>query len=268
MEASEYLLAPVAMTIMFLILKYRFKLEKSSIEFKTALYICVIIVIITIATTLAVSLSYEAIFFVLIASPLSFCIVFYMIYYLIKVLRSKDAVINKMIKTSSDASINISNMATELAASASEVNASAEEIASTTQEVASETQQVMQSSNKIYEIMNILINISEQTNLLALNASIEAGRAGEQGRGFAVVADEVRKLAEESRNSVSGSSKEIEGIIEKIIFTNTSMEGISSASEEQTASMEEIAATANKLGNLAEDLKNILAEAKITRNIK
>lgn len=36
------------------------------------------------------------------------------------------------------------------------------------------------------------------------------------------------------------------------------MEGISASTEEQTASMEEITATANKLGILVEDLKNSL----------
>ena len=36
------------------------------------------------------------------------------------------------------------------------------------------------------------------------------------------------------------------------------MEGISASSEQQTASMEEITSTANKLGNLAEDLKTTL----------
>ena len=38
------------------------------------------------------------------------------------------------------------------------------------------------------------------------------------------------------------------------------MEGISSSSEQQTASMEEISATAHKLGSLAEKLKNNLKE--------
>jgi methyl-accepting chemotaxis protein len=36
------------------------------------------------------------------------------------------------------------------------------------------------------------------------------------------------------------------------------MEGISASTEEQTASMEEISATATKLGTLAEDLKEKL----------
>ncbi|MCK4780791.1 MAG: hypothetical protein KAT57_11405, partial [Candidatus Lokiarchaeota archaeon] len=40
------------------------------------------------------------------------------------------------------------------------------------------------------------------------------------------------------------------------------LEGISASSEQQTASMEEITSTANKLGVLAEDLKSELAKSE------
>jgi hypothetical protein len=166
----------------------------------------------------------------------------------------------KIIKTGSEASINVANMAVELAASASEVNAAAEEITATTQQVASESEDVIRSSNSIKNIIDFIINISEQTNLLALNASIEAGRAGSYGKGFAVVADEVRKLADESKKAVINSDSEITDIIDKITSTNQSIQEINSSSEEQTASMEEVSATANKLGSLAENLKNELAQ--------
>ncbi len=223
--------------------------------------------------------------------------------------------IRDIIATSQDASINVSNIATELAASSSEVNAAAEEIASTTQEVAQNSQsqvnslveinnmanqisslshEVMTSTKDINRIMDLITNISDQTNLLALNASIEAGRAGEHGRGFAVVADEVRKLAEESQNAVTETANKIGEITSRITNTvdlianitvdikgattageenSRAMEGISASSEQQTASMQEVTSTANKLGNLAESLKEGLdmfeiGDIKVSRKKK
>ena len=166
--------------------------------------------------------------------------------------------LKKVIKTASDASINIANMATELAASASEVNASSEEISATTMELSTTTQKIVESSTDIKHLMDIVTSISDQTNLLALNASIEAGRAGDYGKGFAVVAEEVRKLAEESRKSVNESREKINEIIEKIHLAFSGVEGVSASTEEQTSSMEEISATAQRLGNLAEQLKDAL----------
>ncbi len=160
----------------------------------------------------------------------------------------------EILKVSTDISVNVSNIATELAASASEVNAASEEIASTTQDISRDSQIVLASSDNISGIMDAITMISEQTNLLALNASIEAGRAGEYGRGFAVVADEVRKLAEESKKTVSNTNEKVREIINRIQATTASMEGISASTEEQTASMEEVTATANKLGVLASEL--------------
>lgn len=161
---------------------------------------------------------------------------------------------------STSASINVSNIATELAAGASEINATSEEISSSTQEASKTAEEIMNLSNNIRTIMNIITNISDQTNLLALNASIEAGRAGIHGRGFAVVASEVRKLAENSKKAISDTGSEIDEIINKIQKVSYSMEGISSSAEEQTVSLEEISATANKLDKLADRLKESLTK--------
>lgn len=163
-----------------------------------------------------------------------------------------------LIDAASNTSINVANIANELAASASEVNAASEEIATSTQNMTLETQDVITATNDIRNVMGIITNISDQTNLLALNASIEAGRAGEQGRGFAVVADEVRKLAEESKAAVRETNEKINNVINKINNSFGAMEGISASAEQQTASMEEVSSTAHKLGALAEDLKTSL----------
>ncbi len=169
--------------------------------------------------------------------------------------RKKDFIL----KTASNASINVANMATELAASASEVNASSEEISASAQNMTRSTENIIKGSSEISKIMRIITNIAEQTNLLALNASIEAGRAGEHGRGFAVVADEVRKLAEESKTAVNNTGNKIDEIVNKIQQSYSIIEEIATAADEQTGSMEEITATAHKLGTLAGDLKNSLS---------
>ncbi len=185
-------------------------------------------------------------------------VVILLIEYTCKIIVRTNSTLENLIIKSTESSINVANIATELAASASEVNASSEEIASTVSEISRDTQEVMASTDDLRNIMKLITDISDQTNLLALNASIEAGRAGEHGRGFAVVADEVRKLAEESKNAIMNTGQRIDRIINKIQGATGSMEGISASTEEQTASMEEISATANRLGTLSEDLKNSL----------
>lgn len=219
-------------------------------------------------------------FTIIIMVPLGLTFISVVAYYMTKTIKDfkvknegQTQMFSNLIKASSEVSINVSNNATELAASANEVNASSEEIAATTMEItlkakgqADSLTKINERAQNIKEIADIIKNISEQTNLLALNASIEAGRAGEQGRGFAVVAERVQKLAEEAKNSVEKTADLVESITNDIKNATTdsldisrAMEEISTAAEEQTASMEEITATSGILGEEAESLKEQLS---------
>ena len=86
--------------------------------------------------------------------------------------------------------------------------------------------QLSEHAQAITQIMNVISDIADQTNLLALNAASEAARAGEAGRGFAVVADEVRKLAEKTMASTNDVSSAIKAIQES---TAKSMEAVDGA---------------------------------------
>ncbi len=151
---------------------------------------------------------------------------------------------------------------------------------------------------QIAEKITIIEDIAYQTNMLALNAAIEAARAGEHGKGFAVVAAEVRKLAERSQvaaseiSELTSSSVEVaeragtllEKMVPDIARTADLVQEIAAASEEQSsgvgqingamleldkvtqqnaASSEELAATAQEMRVRSESLQTAVGFFKL-----
>ncbi|MHC1711906.1 MAG: methyl-accepting chemotaxis protein [Solidesulfovibrio sp.] len=94
----------------------------------------------------------------------------------------------------------------------SRVIASIGEVQTKALELKDDMMRLGQQAEGIGQIMNVISDIADQTNLLALNAAIEAARAGDAGRGFAVVADEVRKLAEKTMTATKEVGESIQGI--------------------------------------------------------
>ncbi len=132
------------------------------------------------------------------------------------------------------------------------------------------------SAKEVREKTKMINMIAGQTNLLALNAAIEAKRAGEAGKGFAVVAQEVRNLAELSKRAaddiitISASrvtlAQEIEQLFDQVVEiireSSKSIEAITTASQEQKISTQQINSSMQGLNNISISTENAAAILK------
>ena len=140
------------------------------------------------------------------------------------------------------------------------------------------------SSRKIADITAVINSIAFQTNILALNAAVEAARAGEQGRGFAAVASEVRSLSQRSSQAakdiehliaesvsridtgshlVVKAGQTMEQVVHSVTRVNDIMGEISSASEEQSRGIEQIARAVSELDSTTQQNASLVSASSL-----
>lgn len=153
----------------------------------------------------------------------------------------------------------IAGTSEQMSATVEELAASASQLASNLGTIKESSEQVLKGIDKTGNILKFVSEIADNSNLLGLNAAIEAAKAGENGRGFAVVADEIRKMAVNSaqsvkdiRNILHTIQKDIHAVVKTIAIAAEVGERQAAATEEISASMEQLTSTALELEKIAE----------------
>ena len=156
-----------------------------------------------------------------------------------------------------EAAQNISATTQQLTATSEEIANSATELASNLNKIRSGSEKISVAVKSTDEILKFVSAVASNSNLLGLNAAIEAARAGEAGRGFAVVAEEIRKMADNSTEAVNNIKANLHTIQEESSKMNTAILATTDLGERQAAATEEITASMQQLFSTAENVEKV-----------
>lgn len=158
----------------------------------------------------------------------------------------------------------LTGIASEVVSSLTEISLVINQIAQGVQEVALMNQELLTESNvtnvqveEIKNVVKVVEAIASQTNLLGINAAIEAARAGEQGRGFNIVAQEIRNLSNSSSESMKKIGTVMNDITQSTHKINDKIVQFNEITQNQSASLEEIAASITEINNTSKSLEDI-----------
>lgn len=152
-------------------------------------------------------------------------------------------------------STNLANNFVEISKTVETLAESAQSIASSQQDLYGEISEIGVATKEIEGVLSSITKVANATKLIGLNASIEAARLGNDGRGFTIVASEIQSLSENTKNTVLHINSLNKKIGEKIRSTEQNSRKTLEITEDQSAAMEELSATAQNSSIFAERLK-------------
>ncbi|AFZ36318.1 methyl-accepting chemotaxis sensory transducer with Cache sensor [Stanieria cyanosphaera PCC 7437] len=141
----------------------------------------------------------------------------------------------------------------------------------TTSATKEQVKRLGKASRKISKAVELIRKIALQTNVLAVNASIEAARAGEEGLGFNVVADEVQSLASRSAQTATDIEAlvlEIQAETDKVVraMEESSKEVLAGSQlmKQTRSSLQQLTTTSEEVNQLVEAIALALREQSQT----
>ena len=156
-----------------------------------------------------------------------------------------------------DAAQTIAATSEEITATTQEIAATATFLSQSLDELKSSGKSVVDELSQTDNILRFVSDVAANSNLLGLNAAIEAARAGEHGRGFAVVAEEIRKMAVNSSDSVKDIKSILQNIQNEINKMMQTLNATAEVGERQAAATEEVSASMQQLASSAMGIEKI-----------